>query len=133
MRIGTFKEYKGYIGSIEFSAEDSCHRGKLLDIKDLVDYSADSIEELYEQYKNAVDDYIEFQKEINKNYMDYHCTLTTLKLNCEVMDIILSNTIKNENGEETPTLKFDSIKSLAEYIKAMNDINIDYINQKLNE
>ena len=69
MNIGTFKEYKGYIGSIEFSVEDNRHHGTLLDIKDFVNYCSDSIEELYEQFKNAVDDYIEFKREIGENYV----------------------------------------------------------------
>lgn len=66
MVIGKFIEYKGFVGSIEYSNEDKIHYGKLLDIKDLVNYEANDVEELYEQYKNAVDNYINFCKEVGK-------------------------------------------------------------------
>ena len=66
MKIGRFKEYKGYVGSIEYSVEDSIHYGKLLNIKDLVNYEADNIIDLEKQFHEAVDDYIEFKKEVGK-------------------------------------------------------------------
>lgn len=66
MQIGRFKEYKGYVGSIEYSVEDSIHYGKLLNIKDLVNYEADNIIDLEKQFHEAVDDYIEFKKEVGK-------------------------------------------------------------------
>ena len=66
MLVGQFKEYKGYAGSIEYSAEDSIHYGKLLNIKDLVNYEADNIIDLENQFHEAVDDYIEFKKEIGR-------------------------------------------------------------------
>lgn len=58
MLVGTFKEYKGFVGSIEITGGK--HHGKLLDIKDLVFYTAKSLEELEKEYYEAVDDYLEF-------------------------------------------------------------------------
>jgi predicted HicB family RNase H-like nuclease len=66
MRIGQFNEYKGYKGSIEYDFEDKLHHGKLLDIDDLVNYHASNIVDLFIQYHEAVDDYIDFKKEIGK-------------------------------------------------------------------
>lgn len=66
MRIGQFVEYKGYVGSIEYDPEDNIYYGKLLDIDDLVNYHADDIIELERIYHEAVDDYIEFKKEIEE-------------------------------------------------------------------
>lgn len=66
MRIGQFVEYKSYIGSIEYDKEDRIYYGKLLDIDDLVSYHADNIIELEKHYHEAVDDYIEFKKEIGQ-------------------------------------------------------------------
>jgi predicted HicB family RNase H-like nuclease len=62
MKIGKFYEYKGYTGSIEFSSDDQCYFGRLLNINDLVHYEADTVEDLNEEFKEAVDDYIEFIK-----------------------------------------------------------------------
>ena len=64
--IGEFKEYKGYTGSIEYDMEDRIHFGKLLKIDDFVNYHADNIIDLEKQFHEAVDDYIEFKKEIRE-------------------------------------------------------------------
>ena len=66
MLIGQFYDYKGYSGTIEYDTEDKIHYGKLLGIRDLVNYHANSIDELYENFRYAVDDYIEFKKEVGK-------------------------------------------------------------------
>ena len=67
MRVGQFVEYKGYIGSIEYEPEDRLNYGSLLNINDFVSYHADNIIDLEKQFHNAVDDYIEFKKEIGKD------------------------------------------------------------------
>ena len=41
-------EYKGYIGSIEFSESDGCFYGKVLDINGLVSYEGRTEEDLFE-------------------------------------------------------------------------------------
>ena len=66
MRIRHFVEYKGYIGSIEYDPEDKLHYGSLLNIDDLVNYQANNVIDLEKQFHNAVDDYIEFCKEVGK-------------------------------------------------------------------
>ena len=65
-KIGKFVEYKGYVGSIECDVEDRIYFGKLLDIEDLVNYEADDIATLFEEYCSAVDNYIEFKEEVDK-------------------------------------------------------------------
>lgn len=67
------------------------------------------------------------------NYKEYYWTLKTIQGNCKCANLIVSNTIKNECGEETSTVKFDNIKSFAQYVKAFNDINIDYIEKKIGD
>lgn len=67
MLFGQFVEYKGYIGSIEYSFEDDIYYGNLLNIRDLVTYEGSNIGGLYNSYHEAIDDYIEFIKEIISN------------------------------------------------------------------
>ena len=56
--MGTLK-YKGYTGSVEFSAEDNCLYGKVLGLnKDCITYEGDSISELREDFEGAVDSYL---------------------------------------------------------------------------
>lgn len=68
-RIGTFKEYKGYVGSILYSPEDRIHYGKVLFTNEnhLVNYEAENIVKLEEEFHKAVDDYLEFCKDIDLN------------------------------------------------------------------
>ena len=60
----------------------------------------------------------------SKKHEEYYYVLNTLKNNLKISDIIISNTIKNENGEKTSTIKFDSIKAFAQNMKCFNDLNI---------
>ena len=60
MVLGYFVEYRGYVGSIEYSSEDAIFTGGLLNINDaVVTYAGDTIEDLYQCYREAVDYYIE--------------------------------------------------------------------------
>jgi predicted HicB family RNase H-like nuclease len=52
-------EYKGYIGSIEYSSEDKCFFGKLEMIDDLVTFEAENANELETNFQNAVDEYLQ--------------------------------------------------------------------------
>lgn len=59
-------EYNGYIGSIEYSAEDRCFFGKLEMIDDLVTFEANSADELEENFHKVVDEYLTTCKELNR-------------------------------------------------------------------
>lgn len=56
-------EYKGYVGSIEFSEPDGIFFGKLLGIRALVSYEGSSASELIEDFHSAVDSYLSACKE----------------------------------------------------------------------
>lgn len=51
-------EYKGYIGSVEFSEEDACFFGKVMGIRALISYEGTNAKELIEDFHSAVDDYL---------------------------------------------------------------------------
>lgn len=51
-------EYKGYIGSIEFSEEDTLFFGKVLGIRSLISYEGKNADELISDFHSAVDDYL---------------------------------------------------------------------------
>lgn len=53
-------EYKGYIGSIEFSEEDARFFGKVLGIRALISYEGEDAHSLIEDFHGAVDDYLAF-------------------------------------------------------------------------
>lgn len=51
-------EYKGFIGSAEFSEEDGVFFGKILGIRSLVSYEGKDKQSLYQDFRDAVDDYL---------------------------------------------------------------------------
>lgn len=61
-----YLEYNGYIGTLEFSADDKIFFGKIQGINDLVTFEGSSVTELEESFKDAVDDYLETCKLLNK-------------------------------------------------------------------
>lgn len=63
---GTFYNYKGYEGNYKFSKEDNVYWGKISNTDDCVLFEGFDLTELYQSFKNAVDDYIEFKKYIGK-------------------------------------------------------------------
>ena len=65
-------EYKGYLGSVEYSHEDKCFFGKLEMIDDLVTFEANAADELETNFHTVVDEYLltckELQREPQKVY-----------------------------------------------------------------
>jgi predicted HicB family RNase H-like nuclease len=57
------KLYKGYSGSIEFDDDDMVFHGRVLGIRDIVTFEAESAEELVKSFHESVDDYLAFCKE----------------------------------------------------------------------
>jgi len=51
-------EYKGYTGSVEFSAYDQVFFGKITGIRDVVTFEADTVKKLIQAFKESVDDYL---------------------------------------------------------------------------
>lgn len=56
-------KYKGYTGSVEYSAADNVLHGKVLGIRSLLSYEGDSLQSLKEDFELTVDDYLETCKE----------------------------------------------------------------------
>lgn len=51
-------EYKGYIGSVEFSEEDRIFFGKVMGIRSLISYEGEDAAGLLEDFHGAIDDYL---------------------------------------------------------------------------
>ena len=66
MAMKNVLEYKGYLGTVSYSAEDDLFFGVLEGINDLVTFEAESVSELKSGFYEAVDDYLEMCKELGK-------------------------------------------------------------------
>lgn len=58
--------YKAYSGSMEFSLEDDCLFGRIQDINDIITYEGNTVSELKAAFEVAVDEYLQFCLENNK-------------------------------------------------------------------
>lgn len=58
--------YRGYTARPEYSAEDRIFYGKILEISDLVDFQAESTQDLQDEFQKAVDGYLVFCEKIGK-------------------------------------------------------------------
>ena len=56
--MNSVMEYKGYVGSVEFSENDGIFFGKVQGIKSLISYEGTNAEELISDFHGAVDDYL---------------------------------------------------------------------------
>lgn len=59
-------EYKGYHTSIVYDAHAGRLRGIISGIDDYVDFSSDKVEEIEQEFHNAVEDYLGFCEEVGK-------------------------------------------------------------------
>ncbi|QTQ16466.1 type II toxin-antitoxin system HicB family antitoxin [Treponema parvum] len=65
-------QYKGFIGSVHFNADDEIFFGKIEGIDDLVSFEGNTVSELKQAFEEAVNDYVilckEHGKKIEKSY-----------------------------------------------------------------
>ena len=59
-------QYKGFIGSVHFSAEDECFFGKIEGIDDLITFEGRNVSELRKAFQEAVEDYTELRNMTGK-------------------------------------------------------------------
>lgn len=52
-------EYKGYYGTVEYSAKDNVLFGRVIGINGLISYEGDSVQSLKADFEEAVDDYLQ--------------------------------------------------------------------------
>lgn len=81
MKVGEFSEYEGYRGTIEYDSRFDAWFGHVIDVDD-VNYAGFTIEELYDQFKVAVREYLE--REYTETNTDNCSDLPLLYTDCSV-------------------------------------------------
>ena len=59
-------EYKGYLARIEINPEEELLHGRILNIKDVVNFYGKTIPELRKEFASSVEEYLEMCKQINQ-------------------------------------------------------------------
>lgn len=66
-RMNDILEYKNYLASVHFSAEDEVFFGKVLAINDLISFEGSSVKELKASFEEAIEDYLETCRQVSKS------------------------------------------------------------------
>lgn len=106
-------EYKGYYAKVEYSSEDKVLFGKIEGINDLVNFESDSTEGIEKEFREAVDDYLEFCKEVGKEPDKIYKGTFNVRINPELHKQIALIALKNGD-----TLNKTIEKALEEYAKS---------------
>ena len=56
--------YKGYTAQIEVDVDAGILFGQVLDINDVITFKGKTVEEIRQEFKNSIDDYLEFCHEL---------------------------------------------------------------------
>lgn len=64
--MSTTLHHRGYDGSVEYSAEDRMLHGRVVGIHDVISFGGESVSELEKNFRDAVDEYLEFCKKRGK-------------------------------------------------------------------
>jgi predicted HicB family RNase H-like nuclease len=59
-------KYKGYTGTVVFDSDDRIFHGRLMGITDMITFEGASVENLEEDFRSAVDEYLKTCKRIGR-------------------------------------------------------------------
>lgn len=77
-------QYKGFVGSIEYSDEDSFFYGKVLGIRSLISYEGENMLDFIADFQRGVDSYIEIYFAEEKGFIDARIIIEQLKFQMEM-------------------------------------------------
>lgn len=134
-------EYKGYHTKVEFDSEECVLRGKIEGINDLVSFECEDIKRVEKEFHEAVDDYLEFCKEVGKEPDKEYKGTFNVRINPELHKRLANMAMKNGDtlnatvekaiqeyvSEERKTEKYlqNTIKILAETLKTESKYEYD--------
>ncbi len=104
-------EYKGYHTRIEFDSEELLLRGKIEGIKDFVNFASSDIHGIEEEFHNAVDEYLEFCKEVGKEPDKEYKGTFNIRISPELHKQLAIVAMKNGD-----TLNATVEKAIAKYV-----------------
>lgn len=110
-------EYKGYHTKVEFNSEEFVLRGKIEGINDLVTFECDDIRNLEKEFHEAVDDYLEFCKEVGKEPDKEYKGTFNIRISPELHKKLAIVSFKNGD-----TLNASVEKAIQEYISGEHKV-----------
>ncbi len=103
-------EYKGYVGTVEYSADDGCFIGRIHGIRDSITFEGESVAALRTDFENAVDSYLTTCAEIGKSPQTQRSGKVLLRL---PVDLHYQLTVQSESsGASINSLVVEAIETL---------------------
>jgi predicted HicB family RNase H-like nuclease len=62
-RSNPMMEYKGYVGRVDFDDQDGIFHGDVVNIRDVITFQGDAVEQLRHAFRASVEDYLAYCKE----------------------------------------------------------------------
>jgi len=109
-------EYKGYIGTVEYSANDNVLFGKVIGINSLISYEGDSIQSLKKDFEEAVDDYLDTCREKNIEPEKTYKGSFNIRVSPDLHKHLALYAIRNNQSLNTTVEK-----ALSDFVVAVND------------
>lgn len=53
-------EYKGYVAKVEFDDEDDIFHGEIINLRDVITFQGQAVDELRQAFQESVEDYLAF-------------------------------------------------------------------------
>ncbi len=53
-------EYKSYIGKVEYDDEAGIFHGEVINVRDVITFQGESVQEIRQAFRDSVEDYLEF-------------------------------------------------------------------------
>jgi predicted HicB family RNase H-like nuclease len=101
--------YKGYTGNIEFSLTDNCLYGKVLGIgKGLISYEGHTLQELEQDFKEGIDDYLNYCEENSIEVKKPFSGQFSVRLNPDLHKLVA--TVAQEQGITVNSLVSQALK-----------------------
>lgn len=77
-------EYKGFIGTVEYDEKVEIFHGEVINLKDVITFQSDSVAGLKREFRESIDDYLEFCRERNEEAEKPFSGKLTLRLEPEL-------------------------------------------------
>ena len=104
-------EYKGYHTKIEFDSEGCVLRGKIEGINDLIAFECEDMKNVEKEFQDAVDDYLQFCKEVGKEPDKEYKGTFNVRINPELHKKLVYVAMKNGD-----TLNASVEKAIQKYV-----------------
>lgn len=111
--MSSLLSYKNYSGTVEYSREDGCLYGKVIGVRSLLSYEGHSVEELENDFKNVIDEYLNDCKELGIEPEQSYKGTFNIRINPELHRMLAMYAV--EHGKSLNAAVEEAIDNMVKY------------------